>query len=480
MIRLKTFIYLCVFVLMFASVLLVPGVASSDADDINRYYEYGYSENTEVPGFSAFKIVAENDYIWCIDSPRRRVLRYNQEANNVTNDPVAGTWKVHESIYPATDIAVTDDAVWFVKGWGMVRMDKEDGSMIVNPGEESMAHTSISQVETDSRGNVWAAANDGTNEKSYIMRYIDKRWDTIVSLHQTFGICSLTLDDYNGLWYIYGARHMYEPLIRYDITTGENTVALYDIGAASDGTCWMSGYGRLFMSPGGYDEWTEITEGYEQGITTTSYCEDADGTMYFGTDGGGVYRFDGDTWSVYTVEDGLADNSVNTVACDGKGAIWIGTPNGVSRFNGINWLTLTAENSPLLDNEVKVIVAKGDELWFGSWGGIVSFSYDKASKIGESAVRLETFVLNAPYPNPFNISSTINFSLPEAGFTTLNVYNMAGQKVRTLLSGHMTAGLKSFVWDGKNDDGCSLGSGLYICRLSLGGYTRTGKLMLMK
>lgn len=73
--------------------------------------------------------------------------------------------------------------------------------------------------------------------------------------------------------------------------------------------------------------------------------------------------------------------------------------------------------------------------------------------------------LNA-YPNPFNPSATISYYLPAAGKLSLNLYNLKGQKVRSLLAADKAAGIHSLEFDGKDDAGRSLASGVYFIRMS--------------
>lgn len=84
------------------------------------------------------------------------------------------------------------------------------------------------------------------------------------------------------------------------------------------------------------------------------------------------------------------------------------------------------------------------------------------------------------YPNPFNPSTTIKFNLPQAGNVELTVYNVRGQKVRTLLNSTQSAGNHSVVFDGHSDNGNSLASGMYLYRLTAGGKSITNKMLMLK
>ncbi|MFQ5583749.1 MAG: T9SS type A sorting domain-containing protein, partial [Calditrichia bacterium] len=69
------------------------------------------------------------------------------------------------------------------------------------------------------------------------------------------------------------------------------------------------------------------------------------------------------------------------------------------------------------------------------------------------------------YPNPFNPVTTITYQLPVASKVRLEIYNILGQKVRTLVDAQQPAEYYTIQWDGKNDHGRQVGSGLYIYRL---------------
>lgn len=85
-----------------------------------------------------------------------------------------------------------------------------------------------------------------------------------------------------------------------------------------------------------------------------------------------------------------------------------------------------------------------------------------------------SFTLSA-YPNPFNPTTTISFSLPSAGFVELIVYDLTGREVSTLLSGMKNAGQHNVVWNANG-----LPSGIYFARMQTGDVTQVRKLVLMK
>ncbi|MFT7695699.1 MAG: hypothetical protein ACI8P2_004334 [Candidatus Latescibacterota bacterium] len=106
---------------------------------------------------------------------------------------------------------------------------------------------------------------------------------------------------------------------------------------------------------------------------------------------------------------------------------------------------------------------------------------------GDTAVR-EDFqtgqpqdsALYANYPNPFNSGTVLRFDLSARGSVSLAVFNLSGQQVALLVSGERAAGRYEIQWDGRDDAGRSLASGMYVYRLQAAGHVETRKLMLLR
>ncbi|MCK4653950.1 MAG: right-handed parallel beta-helix repeat-containing protein, partial [Candidatus Cloacimonetes bacterium] len=88
--------------------------------------------------------------------------------------------------------------------------------------------------------------------------------------------------------------------------------------------------------------------------------------------------------------------------------------------------------------------------------------------------------LNQNYPNPFNPTTTINYSLKENSKVSINIYNIKGQKVRTLIKDKLEAGNYSVIWYGKDNNGKSVSSGIYFYKLKTDKFEKTKKMILMK
>ena len=106
----------------------------------------------------------------------------------------------------------------------------------------------------------------------------------------------------------------------------------------------------------------------------------------------------------------------------------------------------------------------------------MSFRLDGAGGAGMPLA----FALDRNYPNPFNPSTKISFSLPEAQDVVLSVYGLDGRRVATLLREPRGAGSHDVVWNGFDDDGQRVASGTYVFRIEAGPYSRSHKMTLLK
>jgi hypothetical protein len=97
----------------------------------------------------------------------------------------------------------------------------------------------------------------------------------------------------------------------------------------------------------------------------------------------------------------------------------------------------------------------------------------------------EDFVLGQNFPNPLrasaiNPATVISYGLPRQSEVALTVFNLVGQKVRTLVNGKITAGRHTVSWDGTDEAGRSLASGVYIYRLEAAGSVHHRRMILLQ
>lgn len=92
----------------------------------------------------------------------------------------------------------------------------------------------------------------------------------------------------------------------------------------------------------------------------------------------------------------------------------------------------------------------------------------------------QEFGLNQNYPNPFNASTQINYQLTQPGTVSLKIYNIKGELVCNLVDGYYPAGYHRVIWDGKNREGITVASGIYLYQIVSDGFAETRKMMFIK
>jgi hypothetical protein len=112
----------------------------------------------------------------------------------------------------------------------------------------------------------------------------------------------------------------------------------------------------------------------------------------------------------------------------------------------------------------------------------INFNFPSAVEDEETqtASRPAEFELTQNYPNPFNPETKIKYALKRTGHVTLNIYNILGEKVKTLLDRDQSAGFYQIDWDGKNDIGKPVSSGIYLYKLEVNGFSEAKKMLLLK
>ncbi len=131
----------------------------------------------------------------------------------------------------------------------------------------------------------------------------------------------------------------------------------------------------------------------------------------------------------------------------------------------------------------------GDFVMTGVRDGESSYQEFYLMKIGDAAMDVgdiaegnlpDGFALAANYPNPFNPSTTINYTVPRRSEVRITVVNVTGQLVKTLKDATVPAGTHEVVWDGTDRSGNAVASGMYLYRLQTGEYSQVRKMMLLK
>ena len=162
-----------------------------------------------------------------------------------------------------------------------------------------------------------------------------------------------------------------------------------------------------------------------------------------------------------------------------KGELVLG--NGLVEGGAVSGHGLLAE----LTFETLTTGATADQAYFELRQAFVKDGRDgtvrRVSQVGSTQLLPERFFLGTNYPNPFNPSTHINFSLPISTAVELRVYDVLGQHVRTLVSDQQhPAGFYRAVWDGRDQQNRRVGSGIYFYQLSTPAFEQTGRMTLLK
>ncbi|MCZ6776871.1 MAG: T9SS type A sorting domain-containing protein, partial [Ignavibacteria bacterium] len=107
-------------------------------------------------------------------------------------------------------------------------------------------------------------------------------------------------------------------------------------------------------------------------------------------------------------------------------------------------------------------------------------AYSPITGVGDQLNVPEFFAVSPNYPNPFNPTTTIVYQLPSASNVQLVVYDILGQKIKTIVNERLERGRYTVTWDGRNDAGLPVSSGIYMFRFEAADFMKIHKMMLLK
>ncbi|MBU1100170.1 MAG: T9SS type A sorting domain-containing protein [Bacteroidetes bacterium] len=159
--------------------------------------------------------------------------------------------------------------------------------------------------------------------------------------------------------------------------------------------------------------------------------------------------------------------------------------------NDTTWNQIWIDNKKSLGYKYDLTIQKnmkGVGIWSLGLDGAKNDYWDLIDeKIGAGATGIEfanelptEFVLKQNYPNPFNPSTRIDYYLPQQGSVKLEIYDMLGQRVVELVNSKKSMGWNSVTWDGKDNSGAELSSGMYVYQIRFGTTILSKKMVLMK
>ncbi len=310
-------------------------------------------------------------------------------------------------------------------------LDGEVSSQVLAPkGILSIGENIVSAPALDAAGYLYLASTTGTIRKFEFRDDLPSKGQVIWEVNTQSEFYTSPVIGYDGTVYVGGADSTLYAL------NGQNSSLKWSkkLGAAISTTATINEYGVLYigdsdgtiyaMSDTGEPIWY-----YETGSEIGNATAYADGHLYFAT-------ADGELLKVY----------------DG----W--------RYEGIQGKTTWVSKAP-------------------QWGTYQG-NFRRSGNLSEASVinsvepleeLPQDYALSQNYPNPFNPSTKINYSLPEATRVSLDIFNMLGQKVATLVDTHQPAGIHTASFDASQ-----LSSGVYLYKLTTPGFIQTKKMLLVK
>jgi ligand-binding sensor domain-containing protein/serine phosphatase RsbU (regulator of sigma subunit) len=258
-------------------------------------------------------------------------------------------------------------AIWF--GTFTKGVCKYDGHSFVNysTGEGLL---SVKCISEDREGNLWFCSNGGGVSKFDGKRFVN--YNKAQGLSSNY-ILDMVEDRIGNIWFCtHGSgvcKYDGQAFINYTNEHGLYNDIIWSATEDEKGILWF-GTSEGLSSYNGVSFTNYRAPGLNSMII--SVMKDTHGNMWLGSLEGGVYCFDGKTYTQYTQEQGLVNNTVGNMLEDSKGNIWFGTDRGISRFDGKTFTNYTMAQGLVSDLVSSCLEDKRGHLWFGTNRG---FSY---------------------------------------------------------------------------------------------------------
>jgi|GEM_PF-685737 ligand-binding sensor domain-containing protein len=319
-------------------------------------------------------------------------------------------------------LAPDGDNLWIGTTNGLIRFHKKNESYKVFTTKDGLMNNIIVSILVGPDGGKWIGTYGGG-----LQYYDDEQWRVFTPYGRGtthYGPQWVSYSPGEGLGDLWVYSALFDPggvlwvatwkgVSRFDgkvfktLSTGDGMVDkwVYTINVDRDGSLWFGTEGGVNRYDGkNWDVWThqdglgaveslireeekgapQLPQGHhlQEGKGASGYNPnyivssviDQKGIKWFGTWGGGLSRFDGKKWKNYTTQDGLAGNTVNAIALDPNGILWIGTNNGVSRYDGKNFKTFQTMDGLLSNSVFAVAIDEDGAKWFGTYGGVSRYT----------------------------------------------------------------------------------------------------------
>jgi len=388
------------------------------------------------------------------------------------------------------------------------RFDGERWETYTAPGDTAFT---INSLVIAPNGNVWMAGTqtysiDGKyiNYYSGVCRFDGKDW-IIYTVSQGLpsnDVRSLSIGRNGEIWATTGKGvACFKNDTWSSVHDNGNPVIARPMTIAPDGTVWFGSQDtphnddRIFRYKD--SSWSnflldEIDGDIKKGYTLQTMITDSGGVLWFGTYES-LFTFDGakmkdmEALPIMAIPGDRTRPYISSLALGPDNSIWCGINyndwdgydvGGLYQYNGSAWKRYSNKNGLVSKMVFALAVAPDGTVWAGTYKGLSRFNPTRTT-VKENAGPKEFSILGN-HPNPFNPNTTISFTLPESGQTNLSIYSITGQKIRTLVSGRMSAGEHSVVWNGLDDFGMPAASGIYLSRLEGGGKAIIRKMLLVR
>ena len=261
-------------------------------------------------------------------------------------------------------------------------VSRYDGQTFTNfTTDDGLVHNHITSVCQDREGYLWFGTLGGG-----VSRYDGQTFTNFTIedglAHNVVG--SIYEDRSGQMWFGTNgggiSRYDGQTFTRFTTRDGLAHNGVWAIAKDEEGNLWFgtsSGGNLWFGTDGGgvsrYDGETFTTFTTDDGLasnTAISILEDRSGQLWFGTDGGGVSRYDGETFTAFTTDDGLPSNFVISILEDRSGQLWFGSVGGLSRYDGETFTNFNTKDNRLGNWVVSILEDRLGQLWFGTGDGL--------------------------------------------------------------------------------------------------------------
>ncbi len=255
---------------------------------------------------------------------------------------------------------------------------------------------------------------------------------------------------------------------------------VYTTAIDAHGTVWFGTYMGLASFDGtNWQEYSDIV--HEISIECLAFAPDGD--LWIGASSGGLGCFNGDSLIVYHPGNSdIPDPRIKAIEFYND-TMWVGTLKGLASFSDNNWYTYHMNNSGLSDENITCLTIDPTNSlkYMGHWQGGISVYGESVNDIpSEPSPVPSRIALSQNYPNPFNATTRISFDLPRQCDVDFDVYNIMGQLVYSKTIEAMPVGQHSLIWNGRNNNGNNISSGVYLYKITTPQISETRKMILLK